>query len=123
MDPPLRPPDHLEALKLATRSRLSGLAWGFSPTNRANKNNRGFSPGPSIRRSRNLSAAGLLATAILLTPCPPPTAHAQGCSQCREAVGETPAATRAAYRRAIIVMVAAGTTIFAAALITFRRFR
>jgi hypothetical protein len=65
----------------------------------------------------------LLATALLFTPGLPPTAHAQGCSQCREAVGETPAATQAAYRRAILVMVAAGATIFAAALVTFRRFR
>ena len=52
-----------------------------------------------------------------------PQVRAQGCSQCREAVGETPAATQAAYRRAIGVMVAAGATVFAAALVTFRRFR
>jgi hypothetical protein len=66
------------------------------------------------------SPLGALLFAVLLAA---PAAHAQGCSQCREAVGETPAATRAAYRRAIIVMVAAGTTVFAAALVTFRRFR
>ena len=99
---------------------LLGLAWGFSPTKKAHKNIGGFSPGPFIQRRCKHC---LLATALLLTPSLPPTVHAQGCSQCREAVGETPAATRAAYRRAIIVMVAAGTTIFAAALVTFRRFR
>jgi hypothetical protein len=70
---------------------------------------------------RRLSWGYYLTFALLLAASP--QAHAQGCSQCRDAVGETPAATQAAYRRAIIVMVAAGTTIFAAALITFRRFR
>jgi len=60
---------------------------------------------------------------LMLAGAGAPGVHAQGCSQCREAVGETPAATQAAYRRAIAVMVAAGTTVFAAALVTFRRFR
>jgi hypothetical protein len=61
--------------------------------------------------------------AVLLAAPAAQTAQAQGCSQCREAVGETPAATQAAYRRAIAVMLAAGTTVFAAALVSFRRFR
>ena len=52
-----------------------------------------------------------------------PTVHAQGCSQCREAIGETPAATQAAYRRAIAVMLVGGGTVFAGALVMFRRFR
>ena len=49
--------------------------------------------------------------------------HAQGCSQCREAVGQTPARTQAAYRRAIALMVVAGSSIFTAALFTLKRFR
>ncbi len=48
---------------------------------------------------------------------------AQGCSQCREAVGQAPARTQAAYRRAIALMVVAGSGIFTAALFTLKRFR
>ena len=50
-------------------------------------------------------------------------AHAQGCSQCAEAVGQTPIRTQTAYRRAIIVLVLAGSTVFTGALIALRRFR
>jgi hypothetical protein len=50
-------------------------------------------------------------------------AHPQGCAQCRDTVGQTPARTQTAYRRAIILMVAAGSLVFGAALVTLRRFR
>ena len=63
-----------------------------------------------------------LAPAILLLGlCIP--AHAQGCSQCRESVGQTPARTQTAYRCGILLMVVAGATVFSAALFTLRRFR
>jgi len=60
----------------------------------------------------------LLAGLCISTP-----ADAQGCSQCRDAVSQTPAQTQTAYRRAIALMVAAGATVFAAGLVTLRRFR
>jgi hypothetical protein len=50
-------------------------------------------------------------------------AHAQGCDQCREAIGQTPPRTQQAYRRAITVLVLAGTTIFAGTILALKRFR
>jgi hypothetical protein len=52
-----------------------------------------------------------------------PAASGQGCSQCAEAVGQTPARTQMAYRRAIAVLVVAGATVFGAGLVVLRRFR
>jgi len=60
---------------------------------------------------------------LFLAVCLAHPAHSQGCSQCREAVGQTPARTQTAYRRGILIMVSAGATVFAAGLITLRRFR
>jgi len=60
---------------------------------------------------------------ILLALCLAIPAHAQGCSQCAEAVGQTPIRTQTAYRRAIVVLVLAGSTVFGSALIALRRFR
>ena len=51
------------------------------------------------------------------------TARAQGCSECREQVGQSPARTQTAYRRAITLMVVAGGGIFAAGVVAMRRFR
>ena len=63
-----------------------------------------------------------LAPAILLLGlCIP--AHPQGCSQCREAVGQTPARTQTAYRRGILLMVLSGATVFSVAVFTLRRYR
>jgi hypothetical protein len=64
-----------------------------------------------------------LGTLVLLLACLPTPARAQGCSQCTQAVGQTPAQTRSAYRRAITVMVVAGAGIFSAGIIVMRRFR
>ncbi len=50
-------------------------------------------------------------------------AHAQGCSQCRETVGQTPARTQQAYRRGIEVMVVSGAAVFAGGVAAMRRFR
>jgi hypothetical protein len=50
-------------------------------------------------------------------------AHAQGCDQCRESVGQTSASTQQAYRRGILVLIIATTTVFAAVGIVMRRFR
>jgi len=65
-----------------------------------------------------LSALILLSALSLANP-----ARSQGCSQCREAVGQTPARTQTAYRNAIILMLAAGSIVFAGALLTLKRFR
>ena len=62
----------------------------------------------------------LLALALLLSGI---HAQAQGCSQCREAVGQTPARTQEAYRRGIIVLVLAGAGVFGMSLLAIRRFR
>jgi hypothetical protein len=72
------------------------------------------------RRSRRV-IVGLLTAICLAAPIAP--AYSQGCSQCREAVGQTPAATQSAYRRAIILMIVAGTTVFTAGLVALKRFR
>jgi hypothetical protein len=51
------------------------------------------------------------------------SAKAQGCSQCREAVGQTPARTQQAYRRGIEVLVLAAGCVCAATMVTVQRFR
>jgi hypothetical protein len=51
------------------------------------------------------------------------TARAQGCSQCREAVGQTPNATQRAYRHGIEVLVAAAVCVCGATAVVVRRFR
>ncbi len=74
---------------------------------------------------RPLRAARLrtgLGTLILLSSLAIP-AHPQGCSQCRDAVGQTPARTQSAYRNAILLMVLAGATVFSVTVITLKRFR
>ncbi len=48
---------------------------------------------------------------------------AQGCSQCREAAGQTPAETQRAYRKAIVTLVVAASAVFGAGLYVTRRFR
>ncbi len=73
---------------------------------------------PQVRRSLIAPTLGLL-----LPLCSAILAHAQGCSQCREAVGQTPARTQRAYRRAITLMTFAGGTIFVGSIVAFRRFR
>ena len=50
-------------------------------------------------------------------------AGAQGCSQCREAVGQSPAAVQRGYRRGILCMVIAAGTLGTASALTLRRFR
>jgi hypothetical protein len=57
---------------------------------------------------------------LLLTPTP---AHPQGCSECRESVGQTPTRTQTAYRRAILLMVVASGSIFTAGVVILKRFR
>ncbi len=48
-------------------------------------------------------------------------ALAQGCTQCRDNTAATPPATRAAYRRAIILMAGAGCGLFIATLVLLKR--
>jgi hypothetical protein len=70
------------------------------------------------RRSLSWGCSLALATLLSVTP-----AHPQGCGQCRESVGQTSARTQTAYRRAILLMLAAGTTVFTGGLVALRRFR
>ena len=51
------------------------------------------------------------------------SSYGQGCSQCREAVGQTPARTQQAYRRGIAVLMVAGIALFAGTIAGVRRFR
>ena len=69
--------------------------------------------------ARSSLASALFVLALLL----PATAHSQGCSQCRETIGQTPAKTQTAYRRAIVLLVVAGGGVFGAALVALKRFR
>ncbi len=61
----------------------------------------------------------ILAALLALTPI----ANAQGCSQCRDNTAATPIKTQAAYRHAIILLVAAAGTLFTGTLILLRRSR
>jgi hypothetical protein len=50
-------------------------------------------------------------------------ARGQGCSQCRESVGQTPERTRLAYRRGIEVLVGAVVCVAGATVVVVRKFR
>lgn len=50
-------------------------------------------------------------------------ARGQGCSQCRESLGQTPERTRLAYRHGIEVLVLAVGCVAGATLVVVRRFR
>ncbi len=62
----------------------------------------------------------LLCLAIVLLAAP---ALGQGCSQCAEQMRTTPGAVQSAYRRAIVLLVLAGGSVFGGAVLTLRRFR
>jgi hypothetical protein len=64
-----------------------------------------------------------LCLVLLLTGISAGTAHAQGCSQCREAVGQQPVATQKAYRDGILVLLGAVAAVCGATLLVVRRFR
>ena len=74
----------------------------------------------TIRSARLWAGIALI---LFLAPAFTLPAGAQGCSQCHDAVGQTPVQTQTAYRRAISLMVAAGATVFAAGVVTLKRFR
>jgi hypothetical protein len=61
--------------------------------------------------------------ALLLAALSTATAHPQGCSQCREAVGQQPAATQKAYRDGIFVLLGAVALVCGATVVVIRRFR
>ena len=65
-------------------------------------------------------AAACAAALLLLSPV---SVHAQGCSQCRETVGQAPPRTQTAYRRGIAVLGLAATGLFATTLLVGRRFK
>ena len=71
-------------------------------------------------RHASTRAATIFLALCLLLPIP---AHSQGCTQCRETMGQTPARTQSAYRRAITLMTVAGSTVFLASLFALKRFR
>ncbi len=71
-----------------------------------------------LRSRRYLLAVAFLVALIITIP-----AHPQGCSECRESVGQTPARTQTAYRRAILLMITASGTIFISAVLLLRRHR
>jgi len=52
-----------------------------------------------------------------------PFAHAQGCAQCRDNDAATPPQTQAAYRHAIILLVATAGTIFTGTVVLLKRSR
>lgn len=52
-----------------------------------------------------------------------PTAHAQGCTQCRDNTAATPPRTQAAYRHAILLLVVTAGTLFAGTVVLLKRTR
>ena len=73
------------------------------------------------RRETTLRVAQLLVVLGSLAMALP--VFAQGCSQCSQAVGQTPARTQAGYRKGIIVLVIAASGVFASAVVVLKRFR
>jgi len=73
----------------------------------------------SIRANPCAARLILLAALLAITPSAP----AQGCAQCRDNAAATPPATQAAYRHAILLLVAAAGTIFTGTLILLKRSR
>jgi hypothetical protein len=71
-----------------------------------------------MRAPRPSNAAVLLMTVALLSAAP---AHAQGCAQCRDNTAATAPATQRAYRRAILLMTAAGAAFFLTTVALFTR--
>jgi hypothetical protein len=67
----------------------------------------------------HLRTSLLLLLVLLFTPA----IHAQGCAQCNDQIAQTPARTQSAYRKAILVLVFAGTGVFTAAVVLMRRLR
>ena len=63
----------------------------------------------------------LLIIAGLLLVFTATQALAQGCTQCLDSTGATPPAVQAAYRHAILLLVAAASTLFIIGLVLFRR--
>ena len=92
---------------------------GFSPDIRGLVQLRALAPGICLPISRRILP--LLVFLVFLCPIPP--AHPQGCSQCRESIGQTPIRTQTAYRRAITLMVIASGSVFTAGVVLLRRFR
>jgi hypothetical protein len=64
---------------------------------------------------RQILLAALLALA--------PALHAQGCAQCRDNAAATPPKTQAAYRHAIILLIATAGTLFAGTIVLLKRSR
>lgn len=65
----------------------------------------------------------LLVLSLGLLAALPGTAHGQGCSQCRDTVSQTNPVVQSSYREAILVMIAAASTVSGAAFLVLRRFR
>jgi predicted metal-binding membrane protein len=63
----------------------------------------------------------LLIIAGLLLVFTATQALAQGCTQCLDSTRATPPAVQAAYRHAILLLVAAASTLFIIGLVLFRR--
>ena len=59
---------------------------------------------------------------LIILGCATP-AHPQGCSQCRETIGQAPARTQLAFRHAITAMMVAASSVFLASIFVFKRFR
>jgi len=58
---------------------------------------------------------------LLFISLAPTLSHAQGCAQCLDTTRATPPAVRAAYRHAILLLIAAASTLFIAGVILIRR--
>ncbi len=63
----------------------------------------------------------LILLALLLAATP--SAHPQGCAQCRDNAAATPPKTQAAYRHAIILLVATAGTLFTGTVFLLKRSR
>jgi len=71
------------------------------------------------RGENQLRCIILLAALLAITP----SAHPQGCAQCRDNAAATPPATQAAYRHAIILLVVTAGTLFTGTVFLLKRSR
>jgi hypothetical protein len=82
-------------------------------------------PWPTRPNRKITTAKSLLTTLTLFTALTvsPPTAHAQGCTQCLDNTAATSPETQRAYRHAIILVTLTAGGLFVTTLALFKRHR
>lgn len=75
---------------------------------------------PTSRPKRTSARAACL---LLFLAIAIPSAHAQGCAQCRDNTAATPPQTQAAYRHAIVLLAGVAAILFGSTVFLLKRNR